>query len=432
MAEDSELTEEWWRTSAFVIKGEPRPAGEGVPIGEIKSLFTDLQDILPALRDEGELKLKGRDFTGLTEWIPGVDPVGELIEETWLPPLPPAVTTLMRQYEDVEGDEPGGGGHLNIMVDLSGSMGSRIGKNGKGQEMTVQGACMVLTAILVNGCKDGGHTFTIAGFGSGGGEQNDLIPLNSPTPEQSSFWRQVDRATRIIWGKDAAQRKNYQGALLSIDSQVSTGERSGGWSGMGGTNSGAGVARMYNYMDMTMKGTEIRTAPLIFLSDMWPGDIKVPDEAVTFDASNMPIIDGEKLEELAVDENGNPNPYAVGSNGFWYWAKKYHDKYGPVILIQLLAGATEKEIEDNLPANYRTTLKMAFPQYIGRGKPALEYGSSGPYLKGVTQPGCFMSKNVYWNAQGGNMRQVALLLNKFIKNMNGEGEICCGGKGINF
>jgi len=43
-----------------------------------------------------------------------------------------------------------------------------------------------------------------------------------------------------------------------------------------------------------------------------------------------------------------------------------------------------------------------------------------------------MSKNVYWNAQGGNMRQVALLLNKFIKNMNGEGEICCGGKGINF
>ena len=201
---------------------------------------------------------------------------------------------------------------------------------------------------------------------------------------------------------------------------------------MSGTESGAGMARMYNYMDVTMKGTEIRTAPLIFLSDMWPPDIRVPDEALTFDASNMPIIDGDKLEKLAVDENGNPHPSATGSEGFWYWAKQYHDKFGPVILIQLLSGKSEKEIEDQLPTNYRTTLKMAFPQYIGRGKPSTEYGSSGPYKVGVTQPGCFMSKNVFWDAQGGNLRQVALLLNKFIKNMNGEGEICCGGKGINF
>ena len=218
MAEDLELTQEWWRTSAFVIKGDPEPTERGgVPIGQIKSLFTDLQDILPALRDEGELKLKGRNFTGLTEWIPGVDPVGELLEDTWLPPLPPAVTTLMRQYEDVEGDEPGGGGHLNIMVDLSYSMTSGIGKNAQGQEMTVQRACMVLAAILVNGCKDGGHTFTIGGFGSRKGRRNDLIQLESPTPEQSSFWRNVDDCSRIIWGKDVAQRKNYQGALLSID-----------------------------------------------------------------------------------------------------------------------------------------------------------------------------------------------------------------------
>jgi len=34
--------------------------------------------------------------------------------------------------------------------------------------------------------------------------------------------------------------------------------------------------------------------------------------------------------------------------------------------------------------------------------------------------------------QGGNLIDVALRLNEFIKNMNGEGEICCGGKGISF
>ena len=76
------------------------------------SIYDTLKDILPALREEGELRLQGRRFSGMTEWIPGVDPVGDLIEDTWLPPLPPAITTKMRTYEDVEGDEPGGGGHL--------------------------------------------------------------------------------------------------------------------------------------------------------------------------------------------------------------------------------------------------------------------------------------------------------------------------------
>ena len=36
---------------------------------------------------------------------PGVDSVSDLIPETWLPPLPPAITTLMKVYQDEEGDE---------------------------------------------------------------------------------------------------------------------------------------------------------------------------------------------------------------------------------------------------------------------------------------------------------------------------------------
>ncbi len=109
----------WWRDFAFVKRGDkeiiidtPRPP-------QLPDIFETLKDITPALREEGELTLLGRTFTGITEWIPGIDPVGELIEDTWLPPLPPSVTTRMRTFEDEEGELPGGGGHLNMVVDLS-------------------------------------------------------------------------------------------------------------------------------------------------------------------------------------------------------------------------------------------------------------------------------------------------------------------------
>ncbi len=158
------------------------------------------------------------------------------------------------------------------------------------------------------------------------------------------------------------------------------------------------------------------------------------------DASEMPIINADILDRLAlVDEKADGIPDNTRSKGFWYWAKKYHDNYGPVILIQLLAGESEAKIEAYLlkrgGKHYRTKLKVAFPQYIGRGRPANEYGTPGPFKAGENDPpqkGCFMSKNVYMDSNGGNLREVAVLLNKFIKNMNGEGEICCGGKGINF
>ena len=67
------------------------------------TLFSKICFLLYAPKEK--LKLKGRVLRGLTEWFPGVDSVSDLIPETWLPPLPPAITTLMKVYQDEEGDE---------------------------------------------------------------------------------------------------------------------------------------------------------------------------------------------------------------------------------------------------------------------------------------------------------------------------------------
>ena len=145
------MLNEWWRHSAFVIKGDPVVECVPPPPEEMGDLYAILKDLLPALRSEGELKLRGRVLQGLSEWIPGVDSLGDLIPETWLPPLPPAITTLMKVYVDEKGDEPGGGGHLNMMVDLSGSMGQSIGMTSSGSRCDVITASMCLAMILING-----------------------------------------------------------------------------------------------------------------------------------------------------------------------------------------------------------------------------------------------------------------------------------------
>ena len=146
--EEDAVQQAWWRESAFVKQGEPDTFTVRGSPPQLPNLFDTLKDITPALREEGELTLLGRTFTGITEWIPGIDPVGELIEDTWLPPLPPSVTTRMRTFEDEEGELPGGGGHLNMVVDLSGSMGSPIGVNSNQAEVTVKDAAMSMCSIF--------------------------------------------------------------------------------------------------------------------------------------------------------------------------------------------------------------------------------------------------------------------------------------------
>ncbi len=403
----------WWRDFAFVKRGDkeiiidtPRPP-------QLPDIFETLKDITPALREEGELTLLGRTFTGITEWIPGIDPVGELIEDTWLPPLPPSVTTRMRTFEDEEGELPGGGGHLNMVVDLSWSMDEKIGKNGAKREVSLREAAMSMCSIMINGCRDGGHTFAIAGYGSSGG-RTSISQVNTEallSESSSSYWQTVNNSTRLIWGENPQQRKDYQGAMASINECVSLNDAEL-WSYMGSTESGCGMARMYYYMKEQMKGTEITTAPCIFLSDCYPGDLTVRPKYYELlgDDPDKPKLDTKKMSEEGKE--------SAKSTGFWYWAKKYSQEFGPVILIQTLSEEGTKRVKSKI--GYLPLIRAAFVQYIGEGYPAEEYEK------------CFLSLEVIMTEQGGNLIDVALRLNEFIKNMNGEGEICCGGKGISF
>ncbi len=266
---------------------------------------------------------------------------------------------------------------------------------------------------MINGCRDGGHTFAIAGYGSSGG-RTSISQVNTEallSESSSSYWQTVNNSTRLIWGENPQQRKDYQGAMASINECVSLNDAEL-WSYMGSTESGCGMARMYYYMKEQMKGTEITTAPCIFLSDCYPGDLTVRPKYYELlgDDPDKPKLDTKKMSEEGKE--------SAKSTGFWYWAKKYSQEFGPVILIQTLSEEGTKRVKRKI--GYLPLIRAAFVQYIGEGYPAEEYEK------------CFLSLEVIMTEQGGNLIDVALRLNEFIKNMNGEGEICCGGKGISF
>ena len=104
---------------AFMVETQLDVYIEPPPVDPLDTLIDDL---LPRIRFEGEQLETDLSPAGMTEWIPGVDPVGELVEESILPPLPPAVTTLMRTYQRGQETLPSGSGHVNIIVDLSASI----------------------------------------------------------------------------------------------------------------------------------------------------------------------------------------------------------------------------------------------------------------------------------------------------------------------
>jgi len=247
----------------------------------------------------------------------------------------------------------------------------------------------------VNACKAGGHTFSIMGFGTGNGGY-DQLPLDA----QDSYQRQVNSDTRLIWGANAKQRKDYDGVIASMDGTASNDDYSGLWSYMGGTNSGSGMARAYFHMAQQLQGTEIRVAPLIFLSDMTSYDVDVRHTM----RGSFPVISGREI-----DQSG---PTDRRSDGFWYWAKKYHDDFGPVIMFQMNSPG------DRQSPDYIERIQQAFIQYIGGGQSSYR--------------NCFMSSVVKMDASGGNLREVAKDANNFIKNMNGQGDVQCGGKGVTF
>ena len=112
--EELKMTNDNWTQSPFAWLEETQIA-EYIEPPPVDPLDTLIDDLLPRIRFEGEQLETDLSPAGMTEWIPGVDPVGELVEESILPPLPPAVTTLMRSY--VRGTEtlPAGGNGGNIL-----------------------------------------------------------------------------------------------------------------------------------------------------------------------------------------------------------------------------------------------------------------------------------------------------------------------------
>ena len=174
------------------------------------------------------------------------------------------------------------------------------------------------------------------------------------------------------------------------------------------------MARMYHYMKEMMKGTEITSAPCIFLSDCLPYDLTIQSKFYDLIDGN---VDRPVLKTMKMEKEGKAS---YDSTGFWYWAKKYSQEFGPVILIQMIDQKNyKKKITEQNPG-YLSLIQAGFVQFIGEGRPPNEYEK------------CFMSEPVFMSATGGNLVKVAGRMNEFIKNMNGEGEICCGGKGISF
>ena len=371
----------WWEDSPFVWVEEVLLDYNLSP-PEINALDTLMDDLLPHIRNEGEMLETDLSPMGMTEWIPGVDPVSELIEESILPPLPPAVTTLMKSYQRGEEQLPSGSGHVNIMIDLSGSMGSGIGTDSSGQDQTVMNAAQALSRIAVNACKQGGHSFAIFTFGSGGGDGQG---------------GRCGSSTRQIWGNTLEEAKDYEGYLATLKSNGVG--FVGDWSCMGGTNSGYGADRLYYYManDVGSQIPDVNAATAFFITDAYWGDISVPGlDPYAGDC----LTDEIDIDDIQSAEGGG------GSAAFWYWAKKYHDDFGPFVLFKINESA-----DHNTPECYR----RAFKQYVGSGKKGYDKCVFDSAVSVATLP------------------IVAKRMVQFINSMSSPtGEVECGGKGVTF
>jgi hypothetical protein len=375
--------EVWWQASPFTWVEEDLLELQLDP-PEIDPLDTLLDDLLPRIRYEGEMMDTDLSPIGMTEWIPGVDPVSELIEESMLPPLPPAVTTLMRSYERGQEQLPSGSGHVNIMVDLSGSMTCGIGEDSSGQSHSVVSAAQALTRIAINACRQGNHSFAVFAFGSSSGD---------------GVGGRCGYSTRQIWGSTLDEAKDYDGYLATLKSNGAG--MQGDWSGMGGTNSGFGAERLYRYMadDVGSQIPDVDAATAFFITDAYWGDISVPGLDPYGGVSGS--VDIETIKSAS---GGG------GSPAFWYWAKKYHDDYGPFVLFKINASRDEGTAEQ-----YR----KAYREWVG--------GGSKGYEK------CVFDDMVYIDNQGGNLAAVAGRMVQFINDMSGGGGECeCGGKGVSF
>jgi hypothetical protein len=375
-----------WEESPFAWKIETQ-IDVDVPAPELDPLDTLIKDLIPHIRSEGEILETDLSPVTMSEWIPGIDPVGELLEDTILPPLPPAVTTLMRKYERGTETLPSGSGHVNIIVDLSYSMSAGIGRDSSDQDQTVATAAQALTRIAVNACRQGSHSFSVFAFGSGGGDGAD--------------GRVEGCATRQIWGSTLEEAKDYDGYLATLKKNGAG--MVGDWNSMGGTNSGYAAMRLYNYMkdDVGSQIPDVTAATAFVLTDAYWSDISV--NGLSADGSG-------NVNTQAIETNG---PGGGGSDGFWYYAKKYHDDFGPFVLFKINAGSGS---QSGLQEAYR----KAYTQYVSGGRP--NYGK------------CVFADYVKVDKNGGNLGEVAARMVDFINEMGGGGAGVpqCGGKGVTF
>lgn len=372
----------WWESSPFVWIEEDEVEA-AVPPPTKDALETLLEKLIPALRLGGEAKLTDLSPSGITEWIPGVDPMDEMLPESFLPPLPPAVTTQKRVYRRGKDEEGGASGHVNIMVDLSGSMTAPIGPDENGQMCNIITAAQALTVIVANACMAGGHTISVFGYGSDSGDQVGA----------------AGRTTRQIWGFSPEEMKDHQGLKNDIRIQRAEGDdMSGGWGSMGGTYHGPGMRRVYEYMD-TVAPSEIKAATCIFISDAFISEFSPPTQGPNVDKAKT-------MDPRQQDDMTGP--------GWWHWAKKYHDDFGPVMLFVLNAREVAEEGSKSVSESYGKW----FSQLMGNGKTG--------YAQCATFSGVFM------DASGGNIPQLAKLMVKAVRAMDGLSEPNCGGKGVTF
>ena len=400
------MDEVWWQASPFVWEEEELVEVSLNP-PEVDPIDTMMDDLLPRIRFEGEMLETDLAPSGMTEWIPGVDPVSELIEESILPPLPPAVTTLMKSYERGEETLPSGSGHVNIMVDLSGSMWSAIGNDSAGNPQTVATAAQALTRIMVNACRQGGHSFAVFAFGDSGGDQ-------CVGPNRTRY----GCSTRQIWGSTLEEAKDYDGYIANLKLNPALGWGGvGDWACMSCNDTGYAAERCYRYMEKEVGSQlpDVTAATTFFLTDAVWGDMWVAGLSDRNYYGGTPSQRQLETRSVDIDTINRVGDGNKDGEGLWYWAKKYHDDFGPFVLFKINSEGQGSEDEFKRQGD---AYRKAYREYVGG-------------IKGYET--CVFQGIVTMDATGGTLATVAKEMVKFINDLGGQNDIpLCGGKGVSF